>query len=71
MYTPYNKNIASTEERIAWALCQILDDDAPMRWRRYIFAADCIATNRELMSDLAELSKIKDYRKAEKAGEEA
>ena len=56
-YEPFDKETANTEDRIAWVLCQIIDDDAPMRWTRYRFAAECIAKNPELMSDLAELSK--------------
>ena len=56
MYTPYNKNTASPEDRIAWALCQIIDDDAPMRWTRYRSAAVCIAGNPELMADLKALA---------------
>jgi hypothetical protein len=48
----YNLETASTEDKIAWALCQILDDDAPMRWTRYRFAAICIARNESLMADL-------------------
>jgi hypothetical protein len=59
MYTPFNKDTASTEDRIAWALCQIIDDDAPMRWARYRSAAVCIALNPELMNDLVALSKLK------------
>jgi hypothetical protein len=51
----HNKETASVEDRIAWALCQIIDDDAPMRWTRYRFAASCIAMNTELMADLIEL----------------
>ena len=57
MYTPYNKETASTEDKIAWALCQIIDDDAPLRWSRYRFAAGCIAKNKELMTNLLELAK--------------
>jgi len=54
-YQPYDKETASTTDRIAWALCQIIDDDAPLRWARYRFAAGCIASNREVMADLIEL----------------
>ena len=36
-------------------LCQIIDDDAPMRWTRYRFAAKCIASNGELMNVLKTL----------------
>ncbi len=54
-YAPYNSETASTRDRIAWALCQIIDDDAPLRWTRYRFAAECIAKNEALMRDLAEL----------------
>jgi len=56
VYQPYDKETASTEDRIAWALCQIIDDDAPMRWTRYRFAAGCIAYNAEVMADLKKLS---------------
>lgn len=58
MYTPYNPATASTEDRIAWALCQIIDDDAPMRWTRYRFAAECIARNPDLMADLNRLAAL-------------
>lgn len=57
MYQPYNKETACTRDRIAWALCQIIDDDAPMRWTRYRAAAGWIAYNKELMADLAALAK--------------
>lgn len=53
----YDKATASTTDRIAWALCQIIDDDAPMRWTRYRSAAVCIAKNPEVMADLATLAK--------------
>jgi len=56
MYEPYDRENAGIKDRIAWTLCQIIDDDAPMRWTRYRFAAVCIANNKELMADLAELS---------------
>ena len=55
MFQPYNEDTASTEDRIAWSLCQIIDDDAPMRWTRYRFAAECIASNPKLMADLLTL----------------
>ena len=57
-YQRYDEKTASVEDRIAWALCQIIDDDAPIRWTRYRLAACCIAHNQELMSDLQELSKM-------------
>ena len=56
MYEPYNRENASTEDRIAWTLCQIIDDDAPMHWTRYRFAAECIANNPTLMDDLFSLA---------------
>jgi len=55
MYEPFDKLTASTADRVAWALCQIIDDDAPLHWARYRFAAKCIATNPELMIDLQKL----------------
>ena len=60
MYEPYNEETASTEDRIAWTLCQIIDDNAPMRWTRYRMAAVCIAKNPELMADLKDLASIED-----------
>lgn len=59
MFETYNEETASQEDRIAWGLCQIIDEDAPLRWTRYRFAAGCIAENPQLMSDLNELSKTK------------
>jgi len=56
MYTAFNKETASTKDRIAWILCQIIDDDAPMRWTRYRFVAECIAVNEDLMAELTKLS---------------
>lgn len=55
MYEPYDRTTASPKDRVAWALCQIIDDDAPLRWTRYRFAAGCIASNPEVMADLAAL----------------
>jgi hypothetical protein len=57
IYEHFNKLTAPVEDRIAWVLCQIIDDDAPMRWTRYRFAARCIAHNPELLADLIMLSK--------------
>lgn len=54
-YEPYDPLMAPLEDRIAWALCQIIDDDAPMRWTRYRFVAGCIASNPTLMTDLQTL----------------
>lgn len=59
MYEPYNKETANLTDRIAWALCQIIDDDAPVRWTRYRFAAACIAHNPEVVADIIALSKQK------------
>ena len=52
MYQSYDEKTANTEDKIAWALCQIIDDDAPPRWTRYRFAAECIVMNSELMAQL-------------------
>ena len=48
MDEPYDEETANATDRAAWILCQIIDDDAPMRWTRYRFAAGCIANNKEL-----------------------
>ncbi len=56
MYTPYDEKTASTKDRVAWALCQIIDEDAPLRWTRYRSVATCIALNLDIMTDLRELS---------------
>lgn len=56
MYESFDEKTANTTDRVAWALCQIIDDDAPMRWTRYRFAAECIARNPEVMADLQALA---------------
>lgn len=55
MYQPFNKETASRIDRIAYSLCQIIDEDAPMRWTRYRGVAKCVALNKELMKDLEDL----------------
>ena len=55
MFQPYDEETASIEDKVAWAICQIIDDDAPLRWTRYRFAAECIAMNEKLMNNLKEL----------------
>lgn len=50
MYETYNAENACTRDKIAWALCQIIDDDAPLRWARYRTVAGCIAMNPEVMT---------------------
>ena len=59
MFEPFDAATASTEDRVAWMLCQIIDDDAPMRWTRYRSAAVCIARSPSLMKDLQLLAKSK------------
>lgn len=56
MYEPYEKEYATTTDRVAWVLCQIIDDDAPLHWTRYRFLAECIARNKKVMEDLNELA---------------
>lgn len=58
-YTPFNKDTASVQDRIAWALCQIIDDDAPMRWTRFRPVALCMANNPQMMVDLLTLGNQK------------
>lgn len=55
-YKSYDPETASTVDRAAWVLCQIIDDNAPMGWTRYRFFAECIATNPRLMEDLKKLA---------------
>ena len=55
-YQPYDEATASATDRAAWALCQIIDEDAPLRWTRYRFFAECIAINDKLMTDLNTVS---------------
>ena len=54
-YEPYNEETASPEDKLAWLLCQIIDDDAPMRWTRWRFTAGCLlAPSNKLREILAE-----------------
>ena len=59
MYETYDEKTSNTTDRVAWTLCQIIDDDAPLHWRRYRFFAECIANNSDLMQDLLAMSKSK------------
>ena len=45
MYQSYDEKTANTEDKIAWALCQIIDDDAPLVWTRYRLPAEPIDLN--------------------------
>lgn len=56
MYERFDKDTASTLDRTAFALCQIIDDDAPMGWTRYRGVAQGIAHNKDLMRDLEMLA---------------
>lgn len=56
-FAPYDEETASPRDRVAWALCQIIDDDAPLRWTRYRFIAECIALNPEIMTALRDMTK--------------
>jgi len=51
---------ARRQDRIAFALCQIIDDDAPMGWTRYRSVAQSIAHNKDLMRDLNTLAENHD-----------
>jgi hypothetical protein len=57
MYQSYDKRTANTTDRVAWALCQIIDDNAPLNWTKYRGVAHCIAGNPDLMQDLKRLKK--------------
>jgi len=55
MYETYLEDSATPEDKLAWMLCQIIDDDAPLRWTRYRFAAGCLlAPSNKLREILAE-----------------
>ena len=70
-YEPYDPLMASTEDRIAWALCQIIDDDAPVRWTRYRGAVENIVLNPSLMLDLQTLARRRDTPRAETEAQRA
>ena len=52
IFQVYDEETADLTDKVAWALCQIIDDDAPLHWTRYRGAAECIATNKKLMGNL-------------------
>ena len=54
-FQTYNEETATTQDRIAWVLCQIIDDDAPLQWTRYRSVAEYIAADHKLMDDLSAL----------------
>lgn len=51
-YEPYDEDTASPEDRLAWLLCQVIDDDAPLRWTRYRFAAGCLLTESNPLREI-------------------
>lgn len=55
MHEFYDVKMASTEDRAAWKLCQLLDDDAPLHWTRHRNTAVCIAKSPTLMAELVAL----------------
>lgn len=57
MFERYDEATASITDRVAWALCQIIDDDAPICWTQYRYVVNCIACNDKLLSDIAALEK--------------
>lgn len=60
-YEPFNKETATAVDRVAYALCQIIDADAPLRWTRYRAVGICIALNDELKTDLAQLAEERSH----------
>lgn len=52
MYRAYDENTATLEERTAWILCQIIDDDAPLRWSRYLGVVGFLANNDKFIMSL-------------------
>ena len=56
MFEPFNKETASTIDRVAWILCQIYDDDAPLRWTSHRWPARCMASSKEFMYELAKMT---------------
>lgn len=55
----FNPGTADLADKVAWALCQIIDDDAPIHWTRYRSVAWCIASNKDVMDNLKALSEEK------------
>lgn len=58
IYEPYNPHIANVEDRIAWELCHIIDEYAPLTWTRYRAFAECIAQNEKLVADIIEFKNL-------------
>lgn len=50
MFETYDEESASPTDRAAWILCQIVDDDAPIRWTRWRGYASCMANSDELLA---------------------
>lgn len=62
-YEPYNEATATMTDRVAYALCQIVDDDAPMRWTRWRYVVDCLVTNQQVLQDLNSLRDIQNHKR--------
>jgi len=51
-YEPYDEDTATAEDRLAWLLCQIIDDDAPLRWTLHRFTAGCLLAERNGLKEI-------------------
>lgn len=51
-YERFDKETASPVDQLAWLLCQIIDDDAPMRWTRYRGPAVCLLGKTNNLRDI-------------------
>lgn len=51
-YETYERDNATPVDQLAWLLCQIIDDDAPLRWTRYRFAAQCLLAENNPLREI-------------------
>jgi len=51
-YETYERDNATPVDQLAWLLCQIIDDDAPLRWTRHRFAAECLLAKNNPLREI-------------------
>jgi len=53
-YETYRRENATPIDQLAWLLCQIIDDDAPLRWTKHRFTAECLLAKNNNLREIVD-----------------
>ena len=51
-YERYDEDSANPIDQLAWMLCQIIDDDAPLQWTKYRGPAICLLSKKNNLRNI-------------------